>query len=184
MFVDMAMALIDSLRRDGYSRVVTDPFEGYNPTHDLCSVLSRVAVRCAMAASGRTIRIFDYALTGHTDLRGSESLIEIRLSAEMSKRKHEVAAEYVELMTEVESAVRKEGEGAYVEEIVRELAPGKIPANASSQPPFYERYGEQQRAAGRYATVIRYADHFLPIAEALSALAAPRPATRAQRAAK
>jgi hypothetical protein len=33
--------------------------------------------------------------------------------------------------------------------------------------PFYELYGEKMVAAGHYKTVIRYAEHFLPLAEAV-----------------
>jgi len=33
--------------------------------------------------------------------------------------------------------------------------------------PFYELYGEKLVAAGHYETAIRYADHFLPLAEAV-----------------
>ena len=184
MFVYMATALISSLRRGRYSMVVADPFEGYNPCHDLCSVLSNVAVRYVTSTFGRTIRLFDYALTGHSDLRSSESLITMRLSAEMLRRKRAAAQSYAELLNEVESAVRTEGESAYGEEILRELRLEEFPADALSCPPFYERYGEQQRAAGRYATIIRYADHFLPIAGTLSTLARCSSAGRVQRTAK
>ena len=39
----------------------------------------------------------------------------------------------------------------------------------SQGPPFYEQYGERQVAAGYYQQVLRYGDHFLPLAAALAA---------------
>ena len=37
----------------------------------------------------------------------------------------------------------------------------------ADEPPYYETYGAQQVAAGRYAHVLRYASHFRPCAEAI-----------------
>jgi hypothetical protein len=184
LFTEMATALIDFLRRGRYTMVVTDPFEGYNPSHDLCNVLSNIALRRVSAVIGRSIRLFDYALTGHTDFQISKSLTKMRLSGEVLLAKYAAAERYVELQGEVASAVRKEGEEAYREEVLRELPAEGISANPFNGPPFYESYGERQLATGRYSTVIRYAEHFLPIAQALSGLAEHRDSGRAQRTAR
>lgn len=37
----------------------------------------------------------------------------------------------------------------------------------AEEPPFYERYGEQQVAAGHYERVLRYREHVAPLAKAL-----------------
>ena len=43
-----------------------------------------------------------------------------------------------------------------------------------TEPPFYEAYGERQVAAGHYRSVLRFREHFLPVARALRSSGVPR----------
>jgi hypothetical protein len=148
--------------------VVADPLEGYNPTHDLCSVIANTAVRCVARKSAATIRSYDYTLTGTADLRGSSASTVMRLPPDIHQRKLAAASGYHSLFAEVAAAVQREGNRAYEEEVLREITTPRDVHAPVEIPPFYETYGERQRAAGRYATVIRYAEHFLPMAQAIA----------------
>lgn len=170
-FVATALKLADLLRRGRYRMVVADPFEGYNPTHDLCRVLVNSAIQCVTRTCDQTPRNYDYPLTELSDFRGCDSLTRIMLAPEVLQRKRAAAAEYVELSGEVEALVRREGERAYCHEFLREVRTDSLPNKTLTAPPFYETYGERQCAMGLYPTVVRYEDHFAPIARAVASLA-------------
>jgi hypothetical protein len=63
------------------------------------------------------------------------------------------------------------GADAYRLECLRPVAGGSS-AEPFATTPFYERYGELRVAEGFYGDVIRYRQHILPLAEALSQYAA------------
>jgi hypothetical protein len=167
IFTQMALTLAAVLQRGNYGAVVADPFEGYNPTHDLCRVLVNAAVQFTSGTHGGRLLNYDYALTEMSDFRACESLTAMRLSPQMRLRKRAAAAEYVELTGEVKSAVQREGALAYDQEVLREITADRLAIRSLERPPFYETYGEKQCAAGRYATVIRYSQHFVPIAKGI-----------------
>jgi hypothetical protein len=167
-FIEMTAAVVNVLRRGRHRTVVADPLEGYNPTHDLCRVIVNTAVNYVSRMSGKTIRNYEYALTGTADMRGSTASIVMRLPPEVRERKIAAAIGYCELFAEVAAAVEREGRRAYDEEVLLEVATNRCAEAPERIPPFYETYGEQQCAAGRYANVIRYAEHFLPMARAVA----------------
>jgi hypothetical protein len=168
-FIELTAAVAGVLRRGQYRTVIADPLEGYNPTHDLCRIIVDCAVSHASRQSGKVIRNYEYALTGTSDMRGSAASIVTRLSDEVREWKIAAATGYHELFGEIEAAVEQEGKRAYEEEVLREIAATRISDLPRAVPPFYETYGEQQCTAGRYATVIRYAEHFVPMAQAIAA---------------
>ncbi len=167
-FIEMTASVVSVLRRGQYRTVVADPLEGYNPTHDLCRVIVNAAVGCVSRTSGRAIRNYEYALTGMSDMRGSAASIVMRLPEKVRERKIAAAIGYSELFAEVAAAVEREGRRAYDEEVLRKIAGDGSDQAWYRTPPFYETYGEQQCAAGRYAHVIRYGEHFLPMARAVA----------------
>jgi hypothetical protein len=167
-FIEMTAAVVSVLRRGQYRTVVADPLEGYNPTHDLCRVIVNTAINHVSRTSGRTIRNYEYALTGTVDMRGSTESIVMRLPAQVRELKIAAASGYCELFAEVAAAVERDGRRAYDEEVLRQIAANRSGEALYRIPPFYETYGEQQCAAGRYANVIRYAEHFLPMARAVA----------------
>jgi hypothetical protein len=167
-FTQMTTALAEVLRHGGYRTVVADPLEGYNPAHDLCRVIVNTAVRCVSRKCGTLIHSYEYALTGTVDVRGSRSAIVMHVPAGVRERKIAAANGYAGLLMEVNAAVQREGSRVYDDEILRKITPQRPRDSPEELPPYYETYGEQQCAAGRYATVIRYADHFIPMTRAVA----------------
>jgi hypothetical protein len=72
IFVDMTTALTRSLQRGRYSMVVVDPFEGYNPGHDLCSVVGNVATRSVAARLRLSIWVDSRIVISDPELRKSD----------------------------------------------------------------------------------------------------------------
>jgi hypothetical protein len=185
LFVDMAETLTEMLLLGRYRTVVTDPLDGYNPTHDLCSVLAHAAAR-ALRNVGRTVRTYEYPLTRVLDIGGRGAVQTLRLTPDMVRRKRVAVGEYTELSGEAQAVVRGEGERVYAEEVLRETDAGALGVTAASAawpfhlPPDYETYGERQAAAGRYIEVIRYREHFAPVLEAIRDWACARPLLRRQ----
>ena len=70
------------------------------------------------------------------------------------------------LESEVSEAITLNRMDAFRVECLRPAA-NRPPIQAPDYQPYYEQYGEQQVALGHYRQVIRYREHFLPLAEAL-----------------
>jgi hypothetical protein len=158
---ELAAALTS--RDDAY--LVADPWEFYNPCHDLCRVIADLARAVAAAACGRSIPSFDYVLTART--RNTAPAVTIALDDLALERKIQAADAYTELRAEVEAAIARYGKASLQREhlyAIEEHEPLKSPGRT----PFYETFGEERVAAGEYATVLRYERHFLPFAIALA----------------
>lgn len=167
-FLGLAAQLTELICLGNYRVVVADPYEGYNPTHDLCRLLVNAAVLAARQKFGRDVRSFEYPLTELSDFSHDCSASVRRLSADAQLRKRVAASVYVELTNEVSAAVRLQGDRAFTEEMIREVFCDRLSIVPEIRTPFYEVHGERQRAAGRYMDVIRYADHFAPIVNAVA----------------
>jgi hypothetical protein len=63
--------------------------------------------------------------------------------------------------------LREEDESTLLRESLTPVIAGSAVTYPADYQPFYERYGEQQVATGRYKVVIRYGEHMLPLARAL-----------------
>jgi hypothetical protein len=83
------------------------------------------------------------------------------------QQKFEAAEQYVEMEAEVRKGVQQRGEDYFRVECLQKL---QITAclHSASEKPFYERFGEQRVSLGKYASVIRFKEHILPIMDALS----------------
>jgi hypothetical protein len=169
-FLGMAERLTEILCLGGYRMVVADPYEGYNPTHDLCRLLVNVAVLSARQRFGSVVRNYEYPLTELSNFSLDCSASVNRLSADAQLRKRAAAAAYAELTNEVTTAVRLQGDRAFTEELLREVFCDSMSVVPEIRTPFYEVYGERQRALGRYTDVIRYDDHFAPIVRAVAGM--------------
>jgi hypothetical protein len=168
--------------------VVSDAIEGYNPVHDLCEVLVRTAVGIARDANnadnnenvsktrnGKPCSIRHYTIPLMNDPRPATGSMEaaydtIELTPLRFKQKLEAMRSYAAsaggiLQEEVGEAFHNFGEQAFTREyLFAAAAPGQEPERRfSRQKPFYETYGEQKVAAGRYQSVIRFHEHVLPI---------------------
>lgn len=181
---EFAQAIID----EKAGAVAGDAIEGFNPAHDICRMIINAAVKIARRRDGREILNQDFLLVGHhapLDLAGATSL---QLDDATFQRKLEAAHNFLELGPEVDAVlggqlfafhqypqIRNEtmldsntiGAEAYRVECLRPVA-DKHSAEPLTTVPFYERYGELRVTDGFYGEVIRYRQHILPFAEALS----------------
>ncbi len=160
-------ALADALDGFNVDCVVADALEGFNPSHDLC----RYLVNAAVALIDKPIRNFDFLLEGDPtacpeDLQADA--IRIELTEDDLARKIAAARSYPELREETDAALARFGAAAFRTECLRPVRDLRQGIDALDQePPFYERYGEQQVAAGHYDRVIRYRAHIQPLVQAL-----------------
>lgn len=169
----LAHELADALAEGDVETVAADAIEGFNPSHDICRVLTDAAVALARRRTGRAIGSFDFLLEGRPDAcsAGSGSgVLRLELEDAALERKLAAARSYPEMAHEVERAFESHGAGAFRIECLRPVDPEADIEALIEEPPFYERHGERQVAAGRYSRVLRFREHFLPLARALREL--------------
>lgn len=165
--------LADALLERGVETTASDAIEGFNPSHDLCRVVADAAVVLARRRTGRKIASYDFLLEGRPDPasgNGSSGALRLELDDGALERKLAAARSYPEMAHEVERAFARHGAGAFRIECLRPADPEADVESLVEDPPYYERYGEQQVAAGRYRRVLRFREHFLPLARALREL--------------
>jgi AcrR family transcriptional regulator len=168
----LATELAEELAGLGIATVVGDGVEGYNPSHDLCQYLARAAARLAGRQTGRPIACYQFPVVGPpTDGdAGHDGRILTHLDAEALQRKLSAARAYPEMRDEVQEAVSRYGDGAFAVECLRNGDLRREEETMARKAPFYESHGEKQVAAGYYTAVIRYKEHFEPVARALDGL--------------
>jgi hypothetical protein len=168
LFARTVDAIAGHLVRDGVDYIVGDAVEGYNPSHDACRLMVNAAVEMVRRTSGRKLPNYDFLLVGAPDDCPEELVgdaVWLRLGDEDLARKLEAARQYPELAAEVERLLARFGPAAFGTECLRPVGDGL--SVDLDDPPYYETYGEQRVAAGAYQRVLRYREHFLPLAEAL-----------------
>lgn len=192
-FLRLAEELAAAFGREGIERVAGDAAEGYNSTHDVCRLLVNAAVEMANRSGSARIANYDFPVAGNPDacpeaLRAEA--LRVHLDDDAFARKLAAARKYYpELLAEVQEAYGGGG-GPLLEYLRAEAdAPVHPPGGGAlevfrveclrpvrgtgrygelfSEPPFYERYGERQVAAGLFERVIRYREHLVPVAESL-----------------
>lgn len=167
LFIALARELAAFLVRNRIRTIVGDACEGYNPVHDVARVVIDNAVRLA-AARGHTVRNLDFLVVGQPAEGAPDGpgLVTVRLDDAALARKLEAAAGFRELSAEVQSSLARFGPSAFRLETLREVAPAPEPTTAP--PASYEEFGAARVAAGLYSTVLRYADHVLPLVRAIN----------------
>ena len=171
LFKTLARELAAELIRERIDYVAGDAEEGYNTAHDICRLILNAAVELASRERGVPVVNYDFLLTGRPTecpdhLR--ERAVWLRLDDAIFSRKLTAASNYSELAAEVETAINENGESAFRTECLRPVVAVDCRAGRfMTEQPYYERYGEQQVAAGHYEKVISYREHIHPIAEAL-----------------
>jgi hypothetical protein len=150
--------------------VAGDAIEGFNPSHDLCRVVADAAVREASVRTGRVIAAYDFPLEGRPDACQAVGCLRCELDESELARKLEAAHNYPEMAGEVERAIGLYGVEPFRVECLRPVDPESDLETLFDEPPFYERHGEQQVAAGHYSQVLRFREHFLPLARSLRSL--------------
>jgi hypothetical protein len=159
--------LSDALASAGVEQVVCDAWEYYNPAHDLCRVMTALAVERARTMAGRDIAFYDYAVVGRTGPAGASGEIVIALDDDALARKLAAARAFDFLQNDVDEQLR-DGSEPFRIECLR-LASLEVALPPPAGKPAYELFGEARVAEGRYATVLRYREHFLPFVKALAA---------------
>jgi hypothetical protein len=168
LFIRKARELAEWLVDMQVNYVAGDALEGYNPTHDACRLIIDAGVAMARRHTDRKIGNFQFPLTGAPNNgsgRDGDGCIDLHLDDAAFERKLSAARSYAELDAEVEAAIKESRLEAFRIECLRP-ATHEVSFGEDNKP-YYERYGERQVAAGHYRDVIRYREHFLPLAEAL-----------------
>ena len=168
-FVDVARELAAALVTANIKYVVADAAEGYNPTHDICRCVVDAAVQFARQRIG-PIETYEFLLVGRPDYcpePARDGAIRIALDSPALDRKTAAADNYAELRAEVDAALQQFGKAVFATEYLIPVTPAAGLAKFRNSTPYYERYGEQQVAAGHYRDVIRYSQHVEPIVDAI-----------------
>lgn len=169
LFIGLVEELAETLIYEKIDYIVGDALEGYNPAHDVCRLIINAAVEIASRMKGQSIPNFDILLTSKSG-DYSEALFEnaiwLHLEDDVLARKLESARAYPKLTGDVERILKREGIQAIRTECLRPVPTG-IRENFTVELPYYEAYGEKQVAAGLYENVLRYREHFVPLAQAL-----------------
>jgi hypothetical protein len=166
----LAGELAGALIERGVETVAADAIEGFNPAHDLCRLLADAAVLQARRRTGRAIASYEFLLEGRPDADPPDGARRLQLEDGALERKLAAARSYPEMAYEVERACERHGAGAFRIECLRPADPEADVEALVAEPPYYEAYGERQVAAGRYPRVLRFREHFLPLARALREL--------------
>ena len=171
VFLGIVDALAASFARNDIDFVAGDAIEGFNPTHDICRALVNAAVAIAQRATGRIIANYEFCLTEweqHCQEIHDQRCLHLRLEDRLLRRKLRSAAEYTELKAEIEQAIALRGEEYFRVECLRKVT-CPFPELEPVPKPYYELFGEARVAQGKYESVIRYAQHMLPILKAVRA---------------
>lgn len=172
LFVSVAHELAGFLIESGAEMVVGDSAEGFSPCHDLCRLLINSAALLAAKSLLHPIHSFDFAQfqppPRTLDAAPSGTLL-FALAPETFTRKRRIAMEYAELADEVIDARTRIGDDAFRTEMLRPALWDPGDYCPPGDPPLYERGGEALQRSGQVRQVIRFRDHLLPVAEALSA---------------
>ena len=163
----ITLELADEIARAGFRSVVSDAVERYNPTHDLCWFMANLAALRASRSTGRPIDRFSYAVVGHAGAG-----ITITLDDEVFQRKMETARGYEDLADDVAELTARLGADGLRREVFTPTPAGAPVPEPLARKPYFESRGEEQVATGKYETVLRYDEHFVPFVRKLIATVA------------
>jgi hypothetical protein len=166
----LAEEIAEALAEETVDRVVCDAIEGFNPSHDLCCLVAATAMAITARRTRRSPILYDFLLEGRPDGAVRAGDLRLELDAAELERKLVAAREYPEMAGEVERAFQRHGVEPFRVECLRRVDPKVVVEDLVTDPPFYEIHGERQVAAGYYPTVLRFREHFLPVAHALREL--------------
>lgn len=196
-FTQLALELAEGLIDGNFDYVVGEAIEGYNPTHDVCCLLTNAAVEIAnRVRTAGPIQNFDFAIVRPPEpgtVDQSPGTVRFVLDEDSYDRKVKAMRSCPELADEVSAGLDgtglkslemlgdlidevrclmkvRGGAASFRIECLRPIAAGFDEPGLNEQAPFYERYAEKLVAAGLYQTVIRYREHVVPVAQALQEL--------------
>jgi hypothetical protein len=161
---EIAMCLADA----EVAYAVGDAVEFYNPVHDLSRVVLNLAIEYAQQLTHREIDQFEFAVVNAPPQSAASDVV-VNLDAAALRRKIDAAMCYDELQGQAEEDIRRNGLDSFRTERLQFLDR----AAACPEPsviPYYEKRGEEQVSAGRYAAVLRYRPHFAAFVEEMAAV--------------
>lgn len=167
-FASLVDEIAEEWIRDGVEVVACDAREGYSATHDLCCEMAQAAIELVRAQTGRQIQRFMFCLTeweGGAPQQQPKDAHTIGLNEEILAEKIAAAMSYVELRSEVERALTQKGADYFRAEYL--LPASGWTTEDETHKPTYEIYGETRVAEGKYASVLRYGRHVLPVFKGL-----------------
>jgi len=166
-----AKELSDLIRLERPKVILTDMVEGYNSSHDLTAYLVASAVEMACIDQDARPCVLCQPLVGPPDQAWEgrlQPVVTLELTDEEFRRKMEDARTYAELVSEVAGALRQTPIDAFRKECL--YLPAGEEALLESLPhetPFYETFGQQQVAKGKFTEVIQHRRHVLPLVQAI-----------------
>jgi AcrR family transcriptional regulator len=169
-FTQVVLQLGEAFWDEEVEYVVADAAEGFNPCHDLCRYLVDTTVAWVAQKKGRTLANYDFLLEGRPDSCSAllrEQAIHLALDESGFQRKVQAVSNYPELKDETQATVARFGPEVFRTECLRPVSCGPGQFLLAEEPPYYERYGEQQVASGFYTEVIRYRHNVLPLVQAV-----------------
>jgi hypothetical protein len=173
LFEALVDELAAALQCQGATCVVGDAAEGFNPGHDVCRLLLNAAVARIERTAGHRLKNMEFALEGppqHCPPPDRAEAVILALDEGAFARKIAAVAAYPELAAEVDRVLGTHTAEAFRTECILPVRYDFDLTDRSEHPCVYERYGEQQVAAGLYREVIRFRDHIAPLAAHLGSM--------------
>ncbi len=172
--VEWIDSLVTDLARELVTRqisiVVADAAEGFNPVHDLCQLIVGAATALS-AKEGVPAVHCEYPI--HDGPRAYDQctgeVVHLDLDDAALAMKLADARDYSEVIPDIQSMIEQFGEAAFRRETFRRTEDWTAWPWPPSERPLYERIGAERVASGRYAHVLRHAEHVLPLLEHLRA---------------
>jgi hypothetical protein len=166
LLLRLVMDLATEMKKQRPKMVVTDAAEGYNPVHDLCRIIAGAAVELASVETKQ----YEYAVVNSPDafdVTASEAFV-VELDDAAHAMKLDRARHEAPRLADIDGLLSRHGAEAFRHERFRRVVDWTS-IDLASPPPLYEHFGEQRVAAHRYGSVIRRAEHMVPLRDALRA---------------
>ncbi|MFZ2100639.1 MAG: hypothetical protein WAU86_08760 [Oricola sp.] len=171
-FSGIVEAVIEDLIATGTTVLITDPMEYFNPLHDLANTIADIAI-VRVGRYGRNIVKFVYPNEYPELFDPAAAALRRDLCAEDRDLVDERGERYLPLRAE-KQRFQETGKlaGRSCELLFADpvrLADVPLPSETIFKRAFYEEYGSQAVAAGRYSRHLTFQDHVLPLTRELVA---------------
>ncbi len=164
-------SLCSLIKTEGFTAIVADAAEGYNPVQDLCRLLANLLTQKLNQEDYELLNL-EFSLIGHPSRspHNAPPKMEIHLSPEQLKDKIDISCQYgaqsdQRFLTKIQASLDLFGEDAFK---VESFFPAQVtPYEKNQLPvtrPYFEIIGEERKQQGTYSTVIT-AEHLRKIAQ-------------------
>ena len=171
LFIRLADELAAQITNGLIECIVGDARDGYNPTHDVCRLVIDTAVEIAARATGRKIDNLQFLAGGKPNAQLHQPLAQsicLQLDETTFEQKLAAARNYPELKSELETFINAYSVESLRTEYLYRAGDDNGASTRGEAFASYEQHGEERVAQGYYSEVIRYREHVLPLALALS----------------